>query len=152
MMKKLTFSYLAILLVCSGALAQSDESAMTREAITRYLDSNHTDLSMLADDVVFTNMATGEKHTGREAIGEMLHYVYHVAFDATAELRNLIVDHNRAVLEAEIVGKHIGEFAGIAATNKDVRIPLCVVYDLDNGKVTHGRIYLEVPALMGQIR
>lgn len=152
MMKKLTFAYLAILFVCSGAWAQSDESAMTRQAITRYLDSKHTDLSMLADDVVFTNMATGEKHTGREAIGEMLHYVYHVAFDATAEVRNLIVDHNRAVLEAEIVGKHIGEFAGVAATNKDVRIPLCVVYDLDKGKVTHGRIYLEVPALMAQIR
>jgi predicted ester cyclase len=50
------------------------------------------------------------------------------------------------------VGKHIGEFAGVPATHKDVRIPLCVVYDLDNGMITHGRIYFEVPALMAQIR
>lgn len=144
--------FLMIAFVSGSVMAQSNESDATQEAITRYLESKHTDLSMMADDVVFTNMATGETHTGREAIGEMLHYVYHVAFDATAELRNLIVEHNRAVLEAEIVGKHIGEFAGIAATNKDVRIPLCVIYDLDNGKITHGRIYFEVPALMAQIR
>jgi predicted ester cyclase len=150
-MKEWTCLFITVF-VSSSVMAQSDESAATREAITRYLESKHTDLSMMADDVVFTNMATGETYAGREAIGEMLHYVYHIAFDATAELRNLIVGHNRAVLEAEIVGRHIGEFAGIAATHKDVRIPLCVVYDFDNGKITHGRIYFEVPALMAQIR
>lgn len=151
-MKHLTLIILTTLF-CSGSLAaQDDETAMTKAAITRYMESNHADLSMLADDVVFTNMATGDTHTGHEEIRDMLHYVYHVAFDAEARIRNLIVEHNRAVLEADIVGTHIGEFAGVPATNKNVQIPLCVVYDLDNGMITHARIYFEIPALMAQIR
>src|SRR5215213_2203165 len=36
----------------------------TREAVTKYLDSEHSDTSMMADDVVFTIMATGEEHRG----------------------------------------------------------------------------------------
>ena len=56
----------------------------TREVMTRYLDSQHSDLSMMADDVVFTNMATGEEHRGVEGVRKMLDHVYHEAFDATA--------------------------------------------------------------------
>lgn len=151
-MKKLTMLLIMIPFVTGSIIAQSDETNETKAAISRYLDSKHEDLSMLADDVVFTNMATGEKHTGPEEIRQMLHYVYHVAFEAVAEIRNLIIENNRAVLEADIVGTHIGEFAGIPATNKKVRVPLCVVYDLDGGKITHGRIYFELPALMAQIQ
>jgi len=70
-----------------------------REALARYIKSNHSDLSMMAPDVVFTNMATGDEHRGVEALAGMLHYVYHVAFDAHAETRNLIVSDGHAVLE-----------------------------------------------------
>ena len=123
----------------------------TREAITRYLNSNHSDLSMMAPDVVFTSMATGEEHRGVEALAGMLHYIYHVAFDARAETRSLIVADNQAVLEGDFVGKHIGEFAGVPATGKTVRVPLCVVYDLEGGKIKRGRVYFEVPAFLKQV-
>jgi len=137
----------------ANAGAQSTSNTdLTRAVLTRYLGSDHADLSMMADDVVFINMATGQRHTGREEVEEMLHFVYHVAFDAHAETRNLVVDGDRAVLEAEIVGKHIGEFAGVAPTNKDVRIPLAVVYDLEDGKIKEGRIYFELPALLEQLK
>lgn len=145
--------FFSILFLQLDTAAQSSGSSKkTREAMTRYLESNHTDLSMMADDVVFTNMATGEEHKGPEEVLKMLNYVYHVAFDADAELKNLIVEGNNAVLEAEIVGKHIGEFAGVPATNKDVRIPLCVVYDFENDQIKRARIYFEVPALMKQLK
>jgi steroid delta-isomerase-like uncharacterized protein len=106
---------------------------------------------MMADDVVFTNMATGDEHHGPQGVLEMLNYVYHVAFEADAEVRNIICTENRAVLEADFVGKHIGDFGGIAATNKTVRVPLCVVYDFEDNKIKRGRIYFEVPALMSQL-
>jgi steroid delta-isomerase-like uncharacterized protein len=122
-----------------------------RKIISGYLDSNHSDLSMMAEDVVFTNMATGEKHSGPEAISQMLNFIYHVAFDAHAETKNLIINETNAVFEADFVGKHIGEFAGIPSTNKSVRVPLCVVYDIENDKIKKGRIYFEVPALMTQL-
>ena len=123
----------------------------TREAMTRYLDSEHTDLSMMADDVVFTNMATGEEHRGVDGVRRMLDYIYHTAFDASAETRNRIYTERQAVLEADFVGTHIGTFAGIPATRRDVRVPLCVVYDLEDGKIRRGRVYLEMPVMLRQL-
>jgi steroid delta-isomerase-like uncharacterized protein len=117
----------------------------------RYLSSQHQDLSMMADDVVFTTMATGEEYHGREGVRGMLHHIYHVAFDAHSELRTLVCEEDHAVFEALFVGRHIGDFAGVPATQKEVRVPLCVVYDIDRGQIRSGRVYLETPVLMQQI-
>jgi len=105
----------------------------------------------MAPSVVFRIMATGQEHRGPEGVAQMLQYFYHIAFAATAEPRNLIVSEGNAVWEGEFVGKHIGEFMGIPATNKNVRVPLCVVYDVVDGQITEGRVYLEAPALMAQL-
>ena len=123
----------------------------TREVVTKYLNSKHSDVSMMADDVVFTHMATGQEHRGPEAVLQMLNYLYHIAFDADAETRNTIFADGKAVLEADFVGKHIGEFAGIPATNKQVRVPLCVVYEIENDKIKRGRVYFEMPILLQQL-
>ena len=123
----------------------------TRASIQRYIASQHADLSMMAEDVVFTHMATGDEHRGIEAVRGMLEYVYHQAFDARAETRNVLCDGDHAVLEGLFIGKHIGEFAGVPATNREVRVPLCVVYDLADGKIKRGRVYLEMPVLMRQL-
>ena len=123
----------------------------TRDAVERYLNSAHKDLSMMAEDVVFTTMATGDEHRGVEEVRRMLDYVYHQAFDAKAETRNLICAEDHAVLEGYFVGKHIGTFAGIEATRRQVRVPLCVVYDLQEGKIVRGRVYLEIPVMMQQL-
>ena len=122
-----------------------------RAIIQRYVDSNHSDLSMMADDVVFRTMATGEEVRGREALAGMLHHIYHMAFDARAETRAIIADERNAVLEGDFVGRHIGEFAGVPATNKEVRVPLCVVYDIEGEKIKRGRVYFEVPAFLAQV-
>ena len=122
-----------------------------REIISRYLGSTHSELSMMIEDVVFTNMASEEKHSGPAAVSEMLNFMYHVAFDAHAETKSLIINETNAVFEADLVGKHIGEFAGIPATNKSVKVPLCVVYDIENDKIKRARIYFEMFALMTQL-
>ncbi len=122
-----------------------------RKVLEQYAASHHEDLSVMTDDVVFTTMATGDEAVGRDALREMLHYVYHVAFDAHAEPRAMIVDDSHAVLEGTIVGRHIGEFAGVPATGKDVRIPLCVVYDFRDGKIARGRVYFEIPVFLAQV-
>jgi predicted ester cyclase len=123
----------------------------TRETIDRYLNSGHQDLSMMSDDVVFTNMTTGEEHHGVEGVRRMLDYIYHTAFDAVAETRSRVYAENQAVLEGEFVGTHIGTFAGIDATRRKVRVPLCVLYDLDDGKIKRGRVYMQVPVLLKQL-
>ena len=124
----------------------------TRNAVMQYLNSNHTDLSMMAPDVVFRNMATGDEHRGVEGVKGMLHFIYHVAFDARAETTNTLFADGQAVFEADFVGTHIGEFAGVPATGKSVRVPLCVVYDLAHDRITRGRVYFEVPAFLKQVK
>jgi predicted ester cyclase len=123
----------------------------TRVVMTRYFEAEHGDTSMLAGDVVFTIMATGEEHKGREGILDMLNYFYSVAFDARAESYNVVYGENGAVLEARLIGKHIGEFAGIPATGEEVDVPICVSYDVEGDQIKRGRVYFEIPALMTQL-
>jgi steroid delta-isomerase-like uncharacterized protein len=128
------------------------ESVMnTREVISKWIDSEHTDTSVLADDVVFTTMNTAEEDRGPEGVSQSLNYIYHVAFDARFELRNLIVDGGIGVAEADFVGEHIGEFAGVPPTHKQVRVPLCVVYEVEDEKIKRARIYFEMPAMFEQL-
>jgi steroid delta-isomerase-like uncharacterized protein len=132
-----------------GEWAMSGEN--TREVINKWHDSEHTDTSILADDVVFTSMNTAEEDRGPEGVSQSLNYIYHVAFDAHFELRNLMVDGGIGVAEADFVGEHIGEFAGIPPTHKHVRVPLCVVYEVEDEKIKRARIYFEMPAMFEQL-
>ena len=123
----------------------------TKKVMMKYFNADHEDVSMMAPDVTFTTMADGQETKSPEGVLQMLNYFYHIAFDATAEQRNLLFSEENAVWEGEFVGKHIGEFAGIPATGKQVRVPLCIVYDIQNEQLKRARIYLEVPALMHQL-
>jgi limonene-1,2-epoxide hydrolase len=120
-------------------------SEKARENVMAYV-SNH-DVSQLAENVVFKMMATGQESHGREEVGQMLNYFYNVVFKAEAEIHTLIFAENNAVLEADIVGRQLLEIAGIPPREGEVRIPLCVVYDLANDRIVQGRIYLETEAL-----
>jgi predicted ester cyclase len=55
-------------------------------------------------------------------------------------------------MEFNFRGKHIGEFAGIAPSNKEISVPICVVYDLENGLIKKARIYLMSDVLMKQLK
>lgn len=123
----------------------------TRETMMRYFNSEHGDTSMMADDVVFTVMDTGQEHSGPEGVMQMLNYFYHVAFEAAADTTNLIIADGQAALEGYFVGKHIGEFAGIPATGREVRVPICVTYDLEDDRIKRGRVYLASGAMMQQL-
>jgi steroid delta-isomerase-like uncharacterized protein len=123
----------------------------TREVMGRYWDESHSDMSMIAPDVVFTVMGTGQEFRGPDAVAGMLQYFYHVAFDAQPIVKSTVFGDNQAVLEADFVGKHIGDFGGKPATGKDVNVPLCVVYDLEGGQIKRGRIYFEADALRAQL-
>lgn len=122
----------------------------TRENMEAYIKTH--DVQYVAENAVFINLATGERTEGREAIGQMLHHVYHVAFDAKAEVINYIITEDKALLEANFKGIHIGEFAGFQPTHKKVNVPLCVSYDLENGLIKEARIYMLVNVLIDQIK
>ena len=150
---RLLFLLLSFLLLPLSATAQNPDSEMTIERTRELLEAYAADHNpqYLAEDAVFIDTATGQRHEGREAIGEMLHYVYHVAFDARPEDVRLIVGEGTAALEATFVGTHIGEFAGIPATGREVRVPLAVLYEVGEDGITEGRIYMQAAVMMQQL-
>jgi len=121
----------------------------TQRNIQAYLKTH--DVQYVAEDAVFTHMGSGDKYEGREAIGQMLHYMYHIAFDAKAETLHSVITEDNALLEAKFRGRHIGEFAGLQPTNKEVDVPLCVSYDLEDGFIKRARIYMLGDVLMKQL-
>ena len=123
----------------------------TREVFERYAAADHGDVTELSDDVVFRVMGTGDEYRTPQGVKGMLDWFYHVAFDARAEVRNTIIGEGIAVLEADFVGRHIGEFAGVPLTGKDVRVPLAVIYDLRDDRIAEGRVYFETPAFLAQV-
>lgn len=131
------------------AIVQTKVLQKTRENMLAYFATH--DVKYVAEDGVFKNMTTGEVHKGKAEIGAMLHYIYHVAFDAKAEFTNHLITEDKAVVEGVFKGKHIGEFAGMAATNKEVNAPLCVTYDLKDGLIKEARIYLLGNVMMEQL-
>lgn len=130
-------------------IMQKEALSQTRQNVLNYFKTH--DLKYIAEDAVFRNLSTGEVYTGREEIGGMLHFMYHVAFDAKAETINYVIEEDKAVVEAYFKGRHIGEIAGLKATDKEVDVPLCVSYDVKDGLIKQARIYMLAEVLMNQL-
>lgn len=128
----------------------ADRAEANLAALDAYLSGHDT--SVLADDAVFTDTTTGMIWTGPDAIAGMLDWFYHGVFEAQVEDAKLIAgaDGKSAVLDGTFVGVHKGEFAGVPATGRTVRIPLVVIYDLSDGKVTGGRVHFDVASFLAQ--
>ena len=63
----------------------------------------------------------------------------------------MIVGDGQAVSEFDFVGKHVGEFGGIAATGREVRVPYCMVYELEGEKIRVLRGYMPMDVMMQQL-
>ena len=121
----------------------------TRQVLEGYWKSH--DPKYVAEDAVFTLIPTGEEIRGRDAIAKHLDGFYNKSLTAHAEVVNSIFSDNKGLLEAMVVGKHTGEFGGVPATGRDVRVPLAVSYEVEGGLIKRARIYLMANILFDQI-
>jgi predicted ester cyclase len=128
---------------------ERDALSIAKENFENFLASH--DVQYVAEDAVYNNLGSGDEYHGREAIGGMLHYMYHIAFDARAEITNTIITEKKAMFEGNFIGRHIGEFAGIQPTNKEISVHMCGSYDLEDGLIKKGRIYFLGDELMKQL-
>ena len=62
----------------------------------------------------------------------------------------MIIGDGQAVGEFDFVGKHIGEFGGIAATGREGRGPYCIVYELEGNTIRALRGYMPMDVLLHQ--
>src|SRR4051794_36216144 len=101
-----------------------------------------------ADDIRLEVVGTDQRVQGPEAAEQAIRFLHEVAFDAQPEITNVLVDDHGTAAEATFVGTHVGEFAGIAATGRAVRVPCTVFYELDAGMITALRIYMPMDQLI----
>jgi len=89
----------------------------------------------VAETAVFTTQPTGEEIRGRDAIAKHLAGFYHGALEARPVPTHAIFADGQGVLEARVVGRHTGTFAGVPATGRDVDVPLCVTCEVAGGLI-----------------
>lgn len=124
--------------------------AVSKRNMEAYFSAH--DVQYVAADAVFTHMSTGEEYKGREGVAGLLQYLYHIAFDAKADIKNTVVTENKALLEATFIGRHIGEFAGIPPTGKNVSVPFSICYDLEDGFIKRARVYMMMDVMINQLK
>lgn len=145
----LAFASLPAVALAQGKHDDIRMTEHTRQVLEGYWKSH--DPKYVAEDAVFTMLPTGEEIRGRDAIAKHLDGFYNKSLTAHAEVVNSIFSDNKGLLEAVVVGKHTGEFGGIPATGKNVRVPLAVSYEVEGGLIKRARIYLMANVLFDQI-
>jgi hypothetical protein len=88
------------------------------------------------EDVMWVNVESGEQFSGHAAVRDYIGALHTTLFDARPEGRSLDVTDTHAFLE--------GDFVGIST---DVRVPYCLVYDLDDAGISQMRLYMSFGSL-----
>jgi steroid delta-isomerase-like uncharacterized protein len=104
-----------------------------------------------ADDVSLTFMGTDTRVEGREGVQQFIDLAHQHAFDTDIRLRNAAYGDGTAILEAEFIGTHIGEFQGVPASGRQVDVPYAAAYELEGEKIKALRLYFPLELLMQQI-
>ncbi len=132
---------------------------MSLDATTRTMNSyfeallNGSDFErFFTDDVEWTTIETGAKIVGRQAVRDHIVSIHREVFDAHPEVRRLAIADGVAAVEADFVGTHTGDFAGIAPTGVAVRIPYSVFYDVDDDGIRALRAYFPIREMMAQLQ
>jgi len=108
--------------------------------------------AFFSDDILWTTMETGDEIRGRDAVRDYIVALHSQLFEATPELRSLAVADGIASLEADFVGTHVAELAGVPATGARVRLPYAMFYDVEGGSITALRAYFPITVLVQKLQ
>jgi len=76
---------------------------------------------------------------------------YAAALVGGGDYARFFTDETGAAAEADFIGTHTGEFAGIPSTHRQVEVPYSVLYDLKGEKISALRIYMPMHLLFEQL-
>jgi predicted ester cyclase len=133
---------------------------MTREQIQTLFDQRHGALArrdaralsdLHAQTGVLESPSAGGTVTGRAAIER----IYHAWFTAFPDLvfvsDELLIDGDRVVEVATISGTDTGGFMGLSPTDKPFRLPMIVLFTVQDGHILHERRVYDFTGLLVQI-
>jgi len=108
-------------------------------------------LDTLSDEPVYQIMATGETHRGKDAVAAFYRGLFEAMPDVTFELQGQFIGEEGVVEESVLVGTHTGPLFGIPATGRPVRLPLTIVFPMQEGEILGERIYFDMETLRRQV-
>lgn len=91
-----------------------------------------------SEDVVMTIVTTGERITGPDAVGQAIGSMHRPVSGARLKIKNVVLAEGQAVVELAFTDGHTDEFTGTWASRKAA---YCVVYDLEDQKISGLRLY-----------
>jgi predicted ester cyclase len=101
--------------------------------------------------VVVALVGSDQDAEGSDDAEAWIDHLHREAFEARPELKNMFCADGKATAEVDFVARHVGEFGGVAATGREVRVPYSVVYDLEGEKIKALRIYMPMDVMMEQL-
>ena len=108
-------------------------------------------LETLSDDPIYRVMATGSVHRGRDAVAAFYTGLFQSMPDVNFELVDVFVGENGVVEESVLVGTHTGDLFGLAPTGRAVRLPLIIVFPMQDRHILGERLYFDLDSLQRQI-
>ena len=124
-------------------LIRTHYDAENNHAVDRIMETFSADAEMLYNRQSFRD---------HESIRQAHSYIGFSAQGAFGDLRT-IPDHehfttDEIVIEGRLCGKHIGEFQGFPATQREVELPFVAFYRFDKeGKLTSERVVMNLAPL-----
>jgi steroid delta-isomerase-like uncharacterized protein len=108
-------------------------------------------LETLCDDPVYKVMATDEKYQGKEEVANFYRGLFEGVPEAGFELINVFVGEEGVVEESILRGQHRGTLFGLEATNREIALPLTIVFPMLNGQILGERLYFDLATLARQL-
>jgi steroid delta-isomerase-like uncharacterized protein len=108
-------------------------------------------LATLTEDCLFEDVATGERHRGREAVRGYYREWWDAFGVVPMDIRSHVVTERFMVVETRFVGRHQGPFRGAAATGRPVDLPVAIFIELRDGLMSGERFYYDRATLLAQI-
>jgi steroid delta-isomerase-like uncharacterized protein len=102
------------------------------------------------DDVVYTDAALGQVHTGLDAFREF-YMEYMLPLDTSVTLGTLITTDTHFGIGLHFHGKHIADLPGMPKTGKPFKIPSATIGTIQNGKIKTNTDYWNLHDLMTQL-
>lgn len=125
-------------------------AADNEQLVRRYFEK--LDADFYTDDAQLRDMSQPRPLRGREAIRSFLAMYLGEAFpDGAYQLHRVVADRNGAAVEWTFRGVNTGSLMGVPATRRAVEFSGVSVYEIENGRFTHARIYYDSATLAEQL-
>ena len=106
---------------------------------------------LYAETAELESPIAGNHHPGREGVIKATDAFFSAFPDASLTFEGPIVDGQRAAIVADVTGKHVGHFMGMAPTGRPIHFQLVFVLDTRDGLIVRDRRIYDFTGLLLQV-